>query len=592
MAQHPLPETVAERIRRAETDADADTDTDAAAIDGAPWWKSAVAYQIYPRSFMDADGDGVGDLAGILSRLDYLQWLGVDVIWICPIYQSPNDDNGYDISDYRAILPTFGTMADFDRLLAEVHRRGMRLILDLVLNHTSDEHPWFIESRAARDSARRDWYIWRDGREGGPPNNWESIFKGPAWEHDAATDQYYLHLFSRRQPDLNWENPAMRGALFDTVRWWLDKGIDGFRVDAVSHIRKMPGLPDMPNPRRLPCVPCYRMHMNVDGVLEHIDELCRKTFARYDVMTVGEANGVRAEEAEAWVGAGRRRFSMIFQFEHLALWSRDPGGPLDVRALKRVFSRWQHALHGKGWNALFLENHDIPRVVSKWGDTGALWRESATALATLYFLMQGTPFIYQGQEIGMSNSVFASIDDFDDVLARNDYALRLAAGESAHAILADLALNSRDNARTPMQWDASPHAGFTTGQPWLAVNPNHRSINVAQQHDDPDSVLNHYRRLIALRRAEPTLVHGDYRLLMPADARIYAYQRRHGEDRIVVIVNLTAGAARFAHHGAVLRHAGLLLANRPVAPHEDAHDATLAPFEARVYRLPPPRRRA
>lgn len=590
MAQHPLPETVAERIRRA--DADADTDTDAAAIDGAPWWKSAVAYQIYPRSFMDADGDGVGDLAGILSRLDYLQWLGVDVIWICPIYQSPNDDNGYDISDYRAILPTFGTMADFDRLLAEVHRRGMRLILDLVLNHTSDEHPWFIESRAARDSARRDWYIWRDGGEGGPPNNWESIFKGPAWEHDAATDQYYLHLFSRRQPDLNWENPAMRGALFDTVRWWLDKGIDGFRVDAVSHIRKMPGLPDMPNPRRLPCVPCYRMHMNVDGVLKHIDELCRETFARYDVMTVGEANGVRAEEAEAWVGTGRRRFSMIFQFEHLALWSRDPGGPLDVRALKRVFSRWQRALHGKGWNALFLENHDIPRVVSKWGDSGALWRESATALATLYFLMQGTPFIYQGQEIGMSNSVFASIDDFDDVLARNDYALRLAAGESAHAILADLALNSRDNARTPMQWDASPHAGFTTGQPWLAVNPNHRSINVAQQHDDPDSVLNHYRRLIALRRAEPTLVHGDYRLLMPADARIYAYQRRHGEDRIVVIVNLTAGAARFAHHGAVLRHAGLLLANRPVAPHEDAHDATLAPFEARVYRLPPPRRRA
>ena len=580
MAQHPPSRTVATPIRR----------TDTASAGGARWWKSAVAYQIYPRSFMDADGDGVGDLAGILSRLDYLQWLGVDVIWICPIYQSPNDDNGYDISDYRAILPTFGTMADFDRLLAEVHRRGMRLILDLVLNHTSDEHPWFIESRAARDSARRDWYIWRDGREGRAPNNWESIFKGSAWEHDAATGQYYLHLFSRRQPDLNWENPTMRAALFDTVRWWLDKGIDGFRVDAVSHIRKMPGLPDMPNPRRLPCVPCYRMHMNVDGVLEHIDELCRETFARYDVMTVGEANGVRADEAEAWVGAERGRFDMIFQFEHLALWSRAPGGPLDVRALKRVFSRWQHALHGKGWNALFLENHDIPRVVSKWGDTGALWRESATALATLYLLMQGTPFIYQGQEIGMTNSVFASIDDFDDVLARNDYALRLAAGESASTILADLALNSRDNARTPMQWDASANAGFTTGRPWLAVNPNHRSINVAQQREAPDSVLNHYRRLIALRKAEPTLVHGDYRLLMPADERIYAYQRRHGEDRIVVMVNLTAGPARFAHRGAVLRHAGLLLANRPVAPHADVHEATLAPFEARVYRLPRPRR--
>ena len=582
MALHPPLATVAARTRRANPEA----------ADSAPWWKSAVAYQIYPRSFMDADGDGVGDLAGILSRLDHLQWLGVDVIWICPIYQSPNDDNGYDISDYRAILPTFGTMADFDSLLAEVHRRGMRLILDLVLNHTSDAHPWFIESRAARDSARRDWYIWRDGRDGKPPNNWESIFKGPAWEHDAATGQYYLHLFSRRQPDLNWEQPAMRAALFDTVRWWLDKGIDGFRVDAVSHIRKMPGLPDMPNPRRLPCVPCYRMHMNVDGVLEHIGELCRETFARYDVMSVGEANGVRAEEAEAWVGADRGRFSMIFQFEHLALWSRAPGGPLDVRALKRVFSRWQHALHGRGWNALFLENHDIPRVVSKWGDTGALWRESATALATVYFLMQGTPFIYQGQEIGMTNSEFASIDDFDDVLARNDYALRLAAGESVQAILADLTLNSRDNARTPMQWDDSAHAGFTTGQPWLAVNPNHDRINVAQQRDDPDSVLNHYRRLIALRKAEPTLVHGDYRLLMPADECIYAYQRRSGVDRIVVIVNLTARAARFAHRGVVLRHAGLLLANQRVAPHPDVHELSLAPFEARVYRLSPPRRQA
>lgn len=556
-----------------------------------PWWKNAVAYQIYPRSFMDANGDGVGDLAGILSRLDYLQWLGVDVVWICPIYQSPNDDNGYDVSDYRRILPTFGTMEDFDRLLAEVHRRGMRLILDLVLNHTSDAHPWFIESRAARDSSRRDWYIWHDGRAGGPPNNWESIFKGPAWEYDAASGQYYLHLFSRRQPDLNWENPAMREALFDTVRWWLDKGIDGFRVDAVSHIRKVPGLPDMPNPGRLPCVPCYPMHMNVPGVLEHVDALCSGAFARQGVMTVGEANGVRAREAEAWVGTGRRRFSMIFQFEHLALWSRAPGGALDVRALKRVFSAWQHALHGRGWNALFLENHDVPRVVSRWGDSGALWRESATALATMYFLMQGTPFIYQGQEIGMTNGAFDRIDDFDDVLARNDFALRRAAGEDTAAILAELALTSRDNARTPMQWDAGPNAGFTRGRPWLAVNPNHSCINVAQQRSDPASVLNHYRRLIALRKAEPVLTHGDYRLLMKDDPQIYAYQRGRGDARIVVIVNLSARTARFSHANVVLHHDHLLLANQAVEAHAAAHAVALAAFEARVYRLPARRKR-
>ena len=551
----------------------------------APWWKSAVAYQLYPRSFMDSDGDGIGDLRGILARLDYLQWLGVDVIWICPIFDSPNDDNGYDIRDYRKILSTFGTMEDFDRLLAEVHRRGMRLILDLVLNHTSDEHPWFLESRASPDNPKRDWYIWREGRDGHPPNNWESIFRGPAWTRDPATGQYYLHLFTRRQPDLDWTNPEMRAAFHDIVRWWLDKGIDGFRLDAVSHIRKMPGLPDLPNPRGLPWVPSFAMHMNVDGVLDTIGELCRETFRRYDVMTVGEANGVGPREAVEWVGSDRGRLDMIFQFEHLALWSRAPGAPLDVVALKKVLSRWQHALHGKGWNALFLENHDIPRVVSKWGDTGALWRESATALATMYFLMEGTPFIYQGQEIGMTNGVFARIEDFDDVLAKNDYAQRRLAGEEEGAIVADLVLTGRDPARTPMQWDDGPQAGFTRGRPWLAVNPNHRRINVAQQRHDPASVLNHYRRLIALRKAEPALVLGDYRLLMKDDAQIYAYQRRLDGERIAVIVNLSPHPARFDHPGVVFRHERLLLANRAVEAHPAAHALELAPYEARVYRV-------
>jgi alpha-glucosidase len=377
----------------------------------------------------------------------------------------------------------------------------------------------------------------------------------------------------------------MRAAFYDIVRGWLDKGIDGFRIDAVSHIRKTPGLPDMPNPRRLPWVPSFPMHMNVDGVLEHIDELCRETFKGYDVMTVGEANGVGPREAVEWVGTDRGRLDMIFQFEHLALWSRKPGAPLDVVALKKVLSRWQHALHGKGWNALFLENHDIPRVVSKWGDTGALWRESATALATMYFLMEGTPFIYQGQEIGMSNGIFERIEDFDDVLAKNDYALRRAAGEDPPSIIADLVLTGRDPARTPMQWDEGTNAGFTTGRPWLAVNPNHRRINVAQQRRDPASVLNHYRRLIALRRAERVLVVGDYRLLMKDDPQIFAYQRRLDGERIAVIVNLSARPARFAHAGVVLRHDHLLLANRPVDTHPATHETDLAPFEARVYRV-------
>lgn len=552
------------------------------------WWKDAVAYQIYPRSFMDSNADGIGDLPGILARLDYLQWLGIDVIWICPIYRSPNDDNGYDVSDYQAIMAEFGTMADFDRLLAEVHRRGMRLILDLVLNHTSDEHAWFVESRASADSPKRDWYIWRDGKIDGPPNNWESIFGGPAWELDEASGQYFLHLFSRRQPDLNWECAPMREALYGMVRWWLDKGIDGFRLDAVSHIRKAPGLPDMPNPEGLAQVPCFPLHMNVDGVLGHLDELCQRTFRHYDVMTVGEANGVGPAEAVEWVGESRQRLDMIFQFEHLALWSANPRAGLDVAGLKRVFGAWQKALAGRGWNALFIENHDIPRVVSLWGDVEHHWRDSATALATVYFLLQGTPFIYQGQEIGMTNTVFGGIADFDDVLARNRWQERTAAGEDEAVVLADLALIARDNARTPMQWSDAPGAGFTTGRPWLAPNPNHVHINVAAQQADPDSVLNYYRRLIALRKAERGLVEGAYHPLMASHRQIYAYCRGEGAGRLVVIVNLGPRPARYCHAGLMLAHDGLLLANLPVAPHAPRDTLSLRPYEARVYRVATP----
>ncbi|NMG17302.1 alpha-glucosidase [Aromatoleum bremense] len=552
---------------------------------GRAWWKEAVVYQIYPRSFMDSNGDGIGDLNGITARLDYVKSLGVDVIWLCPVFSSPNDDNGYDISDYRAIMDEFGTMADFDRLLAEVHRRGMRLILDLVANHTSDAHPWFLESRASLNSPKRDWYLWRDGKDGREPNNWESIFKGSAWKHDDETGQYFLHLFSERQPDLNWDNPEVRTAIYEMVRWWLDKGVDGFRLDAVSHKKKEPGLPDMPNPHGLDYVPSFEKHMNVDGVLDYLDELCRHTFDHYDVMTVGEANGVSPEQARAWVGEEHRRLNMIFQFEHSALWKKAPRNGLDLPALKAVLTKWQKSLEGIGWNALFLENHDLPRVVSRWGDTGRYWRESATALATMYFLMQGTPFIYQGQELGMTNSRFAALDDFNDVLTKNRFASMKREGLAERDIIDLLSIVSRDNARAPMQWDGSANAGFSTGTPWLRVNPNFNEINAELQERDPASVLNHYRRLIGLRKREPGLVHGHYELLMEDDAQIYAYSRTHDAQRYVIITNMTRDEARYHQRGLLLDGGGLLLANQPVEPHAPTDSLLFRPYEARVYRL-------
>lgn len=552
---------------------------------GRAWWKEAVVYQIYPRSFMDSNGDGIGDLNGITARLEYLQWLGIDVIWLCPMYKSPNDDNGYDISDYQDIMTDFGTMADFDRLLEEVHRRGMRLILDLVLNHTSDEHAWFVESRSSRDHPRRDWYIWRDPVAGHEPNNWESIFKGSAWTFDPSTGQYFLHVFSRRQPDLNWENPQMRAAVFDMVRWWLDKGVDGFRLDAVSHMKKRPGLPDLPNPEGLEHVPSFAGHMNVAGVLEYLDALCAHTFRGRDVMTVGEANGVSAQQALEWVGARHQRLGMLFQFEHLALWSNNPGGALDVVALKKVLGAWQDALHGQGWNALFLENHDITRVVSRWGDVGAHWHASATALATMYFLMEGTPFIYQGQEIGMTDTVFTQVGDFDDVFARNQHAIGLASGVPEAELLAALALTSRDNARTPMQWDEGANAGFSTASPWLKVNPNYPRINVARQRAEPDSVLAFYRKLIGLRRTEPALVYGRYEPLLARHRQVFAYVRRLDDAQIMIVVNLSGRTARCRFTGGAPGYDGLLLANRIVAPHPARAGMSLAAYEARVYRV-------
>ncbi len=548
------------------------------------WWKEAVVYQIYPRSFMDSNGDGIGDLNGITQRLDYLKSLGVDIIWLCPMFKSPNDDNGYDISDYQDIMDEFGSMADFDRLLEEVHARGMKLILDLVVNHTSDEHPWFVESSKSKESPKRDWYIWEDGKGNLPPNNWESIFKGPAWQYNEGTDQYYMHLFSTKQPDLNWENQEVRDAIYKMINWWLDKGIDGFRLDAISHMKKEPGFKDMPNPKGLKNVPCWEKMMNVEGVLDYLDDMCSHTFNNYDIMTVGEANGVSVEQAEDWVGEDNKRLNMIFQFDHLKLWDENPQADLDLVKLKKTFTQWQKGLENIGWNALFLENHDVPRIVSKWGDTEQYWVESATCLAVMYYLMQGTPFIYQGQEIGMTNTQFSSIDDFNCVGAKNQYAELSEQGMPEPEILHLLARTGRDNSRTPMQWDNNENAGFSTAQPWLKVNPNYKQINVAEQQSEPGSVFNFYRKLIALRKAEPALIYGNYDLLLEEDKQIYAYTRTLDEQQLLIICNVSAETADYSYKECLLDSKQLLLGNYSVDEHGPVNSFALRPFETRIYR--------
>ena len=535
---------------------------------------------------MDSNGDGVGDLAGIISKLDYVKDLGIDIVWICPVFASPNDDNGYDISDYQDIMAEFGTMDDFDRLLAEVHARGMKLILDLVINHTSDEHPWFIESRSSKDNPKRDYYIWADGKNGAEPNNWESIFGGSAWEYDAGTEQYYMHLFSRKQPDLNWENEAVRRDLYAMVNWWLDKGIDGFRVDAISHIKKVPGFPDLPNPDALPYVPSYEGHMNREGIHEYLSELKRETFAKYDIVTVGEANGVTVDDAEQWVGEERGAFDMIFQFEHLGLWGKSAEGGLDLPALKKTLTHWQKGLEGRGWNALFLENHDQPRSVSTWGDDEAHWAMSAKALATMYFLMQGTPFIYQGQELGMTNVRFESIDDYNDVAIKNLYRIERANGKTHDEIMRVIWKNGRDNSRTPMQWTDEPNAGFTTGTPWLKVNPNYKAINVRAELEDPNSIYHYYRKLIELRKAYDVAVYGAYDLIVPDHEHVYAYTRTLAGEKLLVLANLFPVETTFALPESIrYSHGELLLANGDVDRAESLRALSLRPYEARVYRL-------
>ena len=549
------------------------------------WWKEAVAYQIYPRSFMDSNNDGIGDLKGITSKLDYLKDLGIDVIWICPMYKSPNDDNGYDISDYQDIMSDFGNMDDFNELLNEVHKRDMKLIIDLVLNHTSDEHEWFIESKSSKDNPKRDWYIWRKGKDGLEPNNWESIFKGSAWEYDKNTDEYFLHLFSKRQPDLNWENKEVRNELYKMINWWLDKGIDGFRIDAISHIKKENGLMDMPNPNNDRYVSCFEKHMNVDGIHEFLNELNENTFSKYNIMTVAEANGVNAEDAEYWVGEEKGKFNMVFQFEHLDLWNNEDEQAFNVKECKDILSRWQYALHNKGWNALFIENHDIPRAVSTWGDDKEYWRESATALGLMYFMQQGTPFIYQGQEIGMTNVKYENINDYDDIKSVNIYKEMIENGIDESKALRHLWAISRDNARTPMQWDSSVNGGFSKYSPWIKNNLNYKEINVEKQLNDKRSILNFYKKMIKTRKENKGLIYGEYKLILENDENIYSYLRELDNEKFIIITNLTNKNVEYNYNKETLKYENLLISNYDVKAHDDINSLILKPYEARLYKL-------
>nr|WP_154894052.1 alpha-glucosidase [Paenibacillus xylanexedens] len=545
------------------------------------WWKEAVAYQIYPRSFMDSNGDGIGDIKGIISKLDYIQDLGIDLIWICPMYKSPNDDNGYDISDYCSIMDEFGTMAEFDQLLKEVHHRGMKLIMDLVINHTSDEHPWFIESRSSQDSPKRDWYIWRDGKNGEEPNNWESIFGGSAWEYDEVSGQYYLHLFSKKQPDLNWANENVRKSIYEMMNWWLDKGIDGFRVDAISHIHKEEGLLDMPVKEGFKYISSFEKHMNVKGIQRYLQEMKEETLSKYDVVTVGEANGVKVEDQEDlydWICEVRGKFNMVFQFEHLDLWKNSTDRQLDVPKLKNVLTKWQKSLEGIGWNALFIENHDQPRKVSSWGNDAEYWYESSTALGAMYFFMQGTPFIYQGQEIGMTNVAYPSIEDYNDVADRNLYQIKREEGMSHEEIMNIIWASSRDNSRTPMQWSSAEQAGFTNGTPWLKVNDNYVHINVEKQLQDPRSILHFYKRMIQLRKEHDTLTYGFYELLMPEHPSVFAYTRTLADQQVLVVVNLSDQAVELKEEEHSLNFSEIWLTN-----YEDSKlPRVLRPYETIV----------
>ena len=537
------------------------------------WWHSSVVYQIYPRSFNDSNGDGIGDLKGIIEKLDYLKELGIDVIWLSPVYKSPNDDNGYDISDYYDIMDEFGTMEDMDNLLKEAKNRGIKIVMDLVVNHTSDEHKWFIEAKKSKDNEYRDYYIWRDTVDGKEPNGLESCFSGSAWEYDETTKQYYLHLFSKKQPDLNWENEKVRKAVYDMMNYWVDKGIGGFRMDVIDLIGK---------------VPDKMITGNGPKLHEYLQEMNREALAGNDLLTVGETWGATPEIAKLYSNPARKELSMVFQFEHIGLdqiegkekWDVKP---LELLELKKVLSKWQTALGEEGWNSLFWNNHDLPRIVSRWGNDKEYRVESAKMLGTLLHGMKGTPYIYQGEELGMTNIRLKNIEDYNDIESINMYKDRIKKGYSHEEIMNSIYKKGRDNGRTPMQWDDSENAGFTTGKPWLSINENYKEINAKKSLEDKNSVFYHYKKLIEIRKSNETIIYGDYKLLCEDDKNIFAYVRELNGDKILVVCNFYEKEVEFKYDEE-FKNAEILLSNY--------NDSSLAidklklrPYEAIMYRV-------
>ena len=550
------------------------------------WWKEAVIYQNYPRSFMDSNGDGIGDLQGIVSRLDYLKYLGIDVIWLSPVYQSPNDDNGYDISDYQAIMDEFGTMEDFDELLAKAHDRGIRIVMDLVVNHTSHEHKWFLESKKSNDNPYRDYYIWREGQnEQAPPNNWGSCFGGSAWQYDEATSMYYLHLFSKKQPDLNWDNKEVRQSVYDMMTWWCEKGIDGFRMDVISMISKTSEMPDGKAEGLYGDFGPYCIHG--PNVHKYLQEMNETVLSKYDIMTVGETAGVTTELAKQYAGEDARELNMVFQFEHVegngqyGKWTEQK---MPLTMLKKTLSRWQRELHGKAWNSLFWDNHDQPRAVSRFGDDRPMFREiSAKMLATCLHMLQGTPYIYQGEELGMTNYPFQSPDDFRDIESINAYSQWCANGPLSHEeFWPCITAKSRDNARTPMQWDDTENAGFTTGTPWISVNPNYKEINAKAETSDPDSVFHYYKKLIALRRENPVMIYGSYEPLLEDSEELFVYTRTLDLEKLLTVCNFSDKEASFTIPYEFVG-AGCLISNTENT--YDKAEITLRPYEAFVLKI-------
>ncbi len=549
------------------------------------WWKEGVIYQIYPRSFMDLNNDGVGDLKGIISKLDYLKSLNIDIVWLSPVYQSPNDDNGYDISDYLAISGEFGDMNDFDELLKGLHDRGLKLVMDLVVNHTSDEHEWFKASRTSKNNSKRDYYIWRPGRKGSPPNNMQSFFGGSAWEYDEATGAYYLHYFTKKQPDLNWDNPKVREEVYQIMRYWLDKGVDGFRMDVIPLISKKPVFLDIESNDFWDVV--NKEYANGPNVHKYLRAMNESVMSKYDAFSVGEGVGVSPAQANDYVGADRKELDILYHFGHVAI-DFGAGGKYDpvefsLVDFKNIFNDWYQALGESGWNCIYLDNHDFPRMVSRFGNDNHYHKESAKLLITLLSTLRGTLSLYQGNEIGMTNVKFDSIEDYKDVEAKNAYNEAIENGFSEREFISALHKQSRDNARTPMQWSDSKNGGFTDKGPWIKLNPNHKSINVQQQDNDPDSILNYYRKILQVRKLHNTWVYGYYESLDNDNHRIYCYKRWDNERSYLIILNFSNDGVTY-HQPLLGKINRIVISNYP-NPKIDHHAISLKPWESVVFEI-------